>query len=68
MANKVPAGSRIRYEDDVVAVYDERGALVEKGLLDYSLYKEGFNKEARWDEAAGNYLLPSSGYRIVGLG
>ena len=61
--NNVPAGSRINYEDDIVAVYNEKGELVEKGLFDYSCYKE---EHAKWDEKAGNYILPH-GYRMVCL-
>lgn len=59
---KVPAGERINYEDDLVEVYDDKGKQVYHGILDYCPYKD---ENYKWNEADKNYDLPQ-GYKMVG--
>lgn len=58
-----PKGKKVNYEDDLVAVYDDKGNLDYQGLLDYCPYKyEGYV----WNEEGQYYDLPN-GYKMIGL-
>lgn len=57
----VPAGQKLRYEDDLVTVYDDKGKVAYRGIHDYSPYKYD---DWTWDDQAKNYKLPN-GYRFV---
>ena len=59
---KVPSGKRINYDDDIVAVYDDKGKKVYEGMLDYSPYQLD---DSKWNEKDKNYDLPK-GYKMVG--
>ena len=59
--NRIPHGKRINYEDDVIVVYNEKNEIVEKGLVDYSAYKD---EPYTWNEKGGYYDLPH-GYKMV---
>ena len=58
---KIPHGKRINYEDDIVVVYNEKNEIVEKGMVDYSAYKD---EPYTWNEKGGYYDLPH-GYKMV---
>lgn len=60
---KVPSGKKVGFDDDGVAVYNDKGEIVYEGILDYCPYKYD---DYRWNEADGNYDLPQ-GYKMVGL-
>lgn len=59
---KVPSGKKVSYEDDIVAVYDDKGKKVYEGMLDYSPYQLD---DSKWNEKDKNYDLPK-GYKMVG--
>ena len=59
---KVPSGKKISYEDDIVAVYDNKGKKVYEGMLDYSPYQLD---DSKWNATDKNYDLPK-GYKMVG--
>lgn len=59
---KVPSGKKISYEDDIVAVYDNKGKKVYEGILDYSPYQLD---DSKWNATDKNYDLPK-GYKMVG--
>ena len=59
--SKIPHGKRINYEDDVIVVYNEKNEIVEKGIVDYSAYKD---EPYTWNEKGGYYDLPH-GYKMV---
>lgn len=61
---KVPSGSMILCEDDIVRVYDEKGNMVYNDSLDYCPYKNDFNEHGRWNSNDGNYDL-LNGYKLV---
>ena len=58
---KIPHGKRINYDDDIVVVYNEKNEIVEKGMVDYSAYKD---EPYTWNEKGGYYDLPH-GYKMV---
>ena len=58
---KIPYGKRINYEDDVVLVYDNKGNIVYKGIVDYCPYKDD---PYTWNEAGGYYDL-EQGYKMT---
>ena len=58
---RVPRGGHLNYDDDEVAVYDDKGREVERGIYDYSAYK---GENMRWNERDGNYDL-RHGYKMV---
>ena len=59
----IPRGKRVRYEDDLVRVYNDKGEVDYEGLLDYCPYKyDGYT----WNEKDGCYDLPH-GYRMIGI-
>lgn len=62
--SKIPHGKRINYEDDLIMVYNEKNEVVEKGIVDYSVYKD---EPYTWNEAGGYYDLPH-GYKMVCVG
>ena len=57
----IPRGKRIDYEDDIVVVYNEKNEVVEKGMVDYSAYKD---EPYKWNENGGYYDLPHN-YKMV---
>ena len=57
---KVPSGKKISYDDDIVAVYDNKGKKVYEGILDYSPYQLD---DSKWNATDKNYDLPK-GYKI----
>ena len=59
---KVPSGKKVSYDDDIVAVYDDKGKKVYEGMLDYSPYQLD---DSKWNEKDKNYDLPK-GYKMVG--
>lgn len=59
---KVPSGKKVSYDDDIVAVYDDKGKKVYEGMLDYSPYQLD---DSKWNENDKNYDLPK-GYKMVG--
>lgn len=59
---KVPSGKKISYDDDIVAVYDNKGKKVYEGILDYSPYQLD---DSKWNATDKNYDLPK-GYKMVG--
>lgn len=59
---KVPSGKKISYEDDIVAVYDNKGKKVYEGILDNSPYQLD---DSKWNATDKNYDLPK-GYKMVG--
>lgn len=59
---KVPSGKKISYDDDIVAVYDNKGKKVYEGILDYSPYQLD---DRKWNATDKNYDLPK-GYKMVG--
>lgn len=59
---KVPSGKKISYDDDIVAVYDDKGKKVYEGMLDYSPYQLD---DSKWNATDKNYDLPK-GYKMVG--
>lgn len=59
---KVPSGKKISYDDDIVAVYDNKGKKVYEGMLDYSPYQLD---DSKWNATDKNYDLPK-GYKMVG--
>ncbi len=59
---KIPAGKRVGFDDDVVAVYDAKGKKIYYGIFDYCPYK---NDNYKWNDADKNYDLPN-GYKMVG--
>ena len=61
---KVPSGSMILCEDDIVQVYDSNGNMVYNDSLDYCPYKKDFDEYGRWNDKDGNYDLPH-GYKLV---
>ena len=61
---RIPHGKRIDYEDDLIVVYNDKGKVVEKTIVDYSAYKD---EPQRWNEAGGYYELPH-GYKMVCVG
>lgn len=60
-SRNVPKGDRGFYDDSVVTVYDESGKVVERGLWDYSAYRD---EQTKWNERDGNYDI-RNGYKIV---
>ena len=62
----IPHGKEINYEDDLIAVYNEKGEVVEKGIVDYSAYKD---EPYEWNEKGGYYeLVNLPGYKMVCVG
>ena len=61
---KVPSGSMILCEDDIVQVYDSNGNMVYNDSLDYCPYKKDFDEYGRWNSNDNNYDLPH-GYKLV---
>lgn len=62
---KVPKGKNLNYDDDIVAVYNEKGKKVSEGMWDYSPYRTDETYDTmKWDDTAKNYKLPN-GYRLV---
>lgn len=59
---KVPSGKKVSFDDDIVAVYDDKGKKVYQGMLDYSPYRLD---DSKWNEKDKNYDLPK-GYKMVG--
>jgi hypothetical protein len=59
---KVTSGKKVSYDDDIVAVYDDKGKKVYEGMLDYSPYQLD---DSKWNEKDKNYDLPK-GYKMVG--
>lgn len=61
MKTNITKGKRIQYEDDIVVVYNEKNEIVEKGMLDYSVYKD---ERRTWNEKGGYYEMDHN-YKMV---
>lgn len=62
----IPHGKEINYEDDLIIVYNEKDEVVEKGIVDYSAYKD---EPYSWNEKGGYYdLVNIKGYKMVCVG
>ena len=61
--NRIPKGKKVRYEDDLVRVYDDKGNVDYQGILDDCPYK---NENYVWNEKEQCYDLPH-GYKMIGL-
>ena len=61
MKTNIKKGKRIQYEDSLVIVYNEKNEIVEKEILDYSVYKY---ERRTWNEKGGYYDLDHN-YKMV---
>ena len=62
----IPHGKEINYEDDLIVVYNEKDEVVEKGIVDYSEFKD---EPYKWNERGGYYeLINLPGYKMVCVG
>ena len=62
----IPYGKEINYEDDLIVVYNEKDEVVEKGIVDYSEFKD---EPYEWNEKGGYYeLINLPGYKMVCVG
>lgn len=64
-AAKIPKGKKLNYDDDIVAIYDDKGKKVSEGMWDYSPYNNDETYDSmKWDDTAKNYKI-ARGYRLV---